>query len=127
MREKMSWRYQTSKKGEKKMSKAEKKEAKKVAREAKKANDLEKAMDIANGHEEPKVKAEAKAKKPCACGCCMETKGGMFIAGHDGRVHGWFKQIHNGEWRKEGLRTQKLQEAYDRWDGNGGVKQAFTE
>lgn len=52
------------------------------------------------------AKKETPAKAPkekgdCVCGCGTKT-GGTFAPGHDGRVHGWMKQVAAG--------TKKLKE-----------------
>lgn len=74
--------------------------------------------------EEKATKPKAEPR-PCVCGCGSDTKGGLFVAGHDGRVHGWFAAVKEGAFLAAGLRTPGLQEAYARWDGNGGLKAAF--
>ena len=78
---------------------------------------------------EPKAAKPKAEPRPCVCGCGSDTKGGLFVAGHDGRVHGWFAAVKEGAFLAAGLRTPGLQEAYARWDGNcsmyGRLKAAF--
>lgn len=81
------------------------------------------------------VKKEAKKKpeqsekgeiltRPCACGCGNDVKN-TFAPGHDGRVHGMFLAVKRGDFLAEGLRTEELRAAYEKWDGTGSVRQAF--
>jgi len=78
--------------------------------------------------EEKATKPKAEPR-PCVCGCGSDTKGGLFVAGHNRRVHIWFAAVKEGAFLAAGLRTPGLQEAYARWDGNcsmyGRLKAAF--
>jgi hypothetical protein len=108
------------------------KRAEKAARAAKKAEaTAEVAEEQMGGVSEataPKRAAKPKPEpRPCVCGCSGVTKGGLFVSGHDGRVHGWFAMVKEGAMLAAGLRTPELQAAFARWDGNGGLKAAFGE